>query len=350
MSQTVVPVFGIHRSGTSMLTRMLNIMGVQLGEPLQGPSFDNPKGFWENRFFQASNINILKQVDCNADGFDTDQSLKKACLDFKTVPIPQPAIDQIQEYFELSFPNTHWGWKDPRTVITWPFWKRCLEQLGHDDIRPVVVVRHPNSCIQSLEKRGDFKGVDLPDGMTLTEYLGNLWKTYHELINSYLPTDALILLQEDLLNNQLATNDMERCAQYLGLNAVGISPALATIDIKLVSHRNDDENEIVDPTARQLYLEFSNRAKQQREEFLRTKSEHSVTAGSMAGTRANQYCIYIVSPDNYVHSHAFDEHALSLHYAFHDLGYIAPIVRQPWEISGTPIVLGPNLPMGFVGA
>jgi hypothetical protein len=34
---------------------------------------------------------------------------------------------------------------------------------------------------------------------------------------------------------------------------------------------------------------------------------------------------------------------LSLHYAFNNLGYIVPIVHYPWEISGTPIVLGANL-------
>jgi hypothetical protein len=54
-------------------------------------------------------------------------------------------------------------------------------------------------------------------------------------------------------------------------------------------------------------------------------------------------CIYIVSPENYIHSHAFDEHALSLHHAFRELGYTVPIIRNSREISGTPIVLGANL-------
>jgi len=121
MSQTVVPVLGMHRSGTSMLTRMLKIMGVELGEPLQGPSFDNPKGFWENRFFQASNINILGEMGCNSDGFDTNEVLKNTFMEFESVALPEPAVNQIQEYTNLSFQNTHWGWKDPRTVITWPF-------------------------------------------------------------------------------------------------------------------------------------------------------------------------------------------------------------------------------------
>jgi hypothetical protein len=58
---------------------------------------------------------------------------------------------------------------------------------------------------------------------------------------------------------------------------------------------------------------------------------------------ANSFSIYIVSPDNYVHSRAFEEQALSLHYAFRDLGCKVPIVHSPWEISGTPIVLGANL-------
>ena len=84
-SQTVVPVLGMHRSGTSMLTHMLSLLGVELGEPLQPPSFDNPKGFWENRFFQALNIKILQLAGCNENGFDSRKNLQKTSRGFQRV-------------------------------------------------------------------------------------------------------------------------------------------------------------------------------------------------------------------------------------------------------------------------
>ena len=65
--------------------------------------------------------------------------------------------------------------------------------------------------------------------------------------------------------------------------------------------------------------------------------------GSAQRVPTNSYSIYIVSPPGYGHVHAFDEFAETLHYAFNALGYLAPIVRTPQEIVGTPIILGANL-------
>lgn len=55
------------------------------------------------------------------------------------------------------------------------------------------------------------------------------------------------------------------------------------------------------------------------------------------------YSIFIASPDNYPHSHAFDDVAMSLQWAFRDLGYPVPIVSDPAAIRGTPIILGAAL-------
>lgn len=58
----------------------------------------------------------------------------------------------------------------------------------------------------------------------------------------------------------------------------------------------------------------------------------------------NCYCIFKVSPQNYIHSHAFDEIAVSLSDAFCELGGTAPIVTSPNEFKGRiPIVVGAHL-------
>jgi len=53
--------------------------------------------------------------------------------------------------------------------------------------------------------------------------------------------------------------------------------------------------------------------------------------------------IWIVSPHNYPHSHAFDEIALALSAAFRALGRQVQIVRDPAGLADTTIVLGCNL-------
>jgi hypothetical protein len=62
------------------------------------------------------------------------------------------------------------------------------------------------------------------------------------------------------------------------------------------------------------------------------------------------YCIWVVSPPGYVHSHTFNELALGLNCAFHTLGINAPIVYNFEKITAYPIILGCNLipSMGFV--
>lgn len=58
----------------------------------------------------------------------------------------------------------------------------------------------------------------------------------------------------------------------------------------------------------------------------------------------NRYCIWIVTPQNYTHSHAFDEVALALQGAFEELGGSAPIVRDLAGFGGrVPIIFGGNL-------
>ena len=40
-------VLGMHRSGTSALTRLLALCGADLPQRLMEPNFANPKGYWE---------------------------------------------------------------------------------------------------------------------------------------------------------------------------------------------------------------------------------------------------------------------------------------------------------------
>ena len=59
-SKKIIVVFGMHRSGTSALTRGLQTMGVDLGDNLMPPvSGNNDKGFWEDLDINALNLEML---------------------------------------------------------------------------------------------------------------------------------------------------------------------------------------------------------------------------------------------------------------------------------------------------
>jgi hypothetical protein len=76
-----------------------------------------------------------------------------------------------------------------------------------------------------------------------------------------------------------------------------------------------------------------------------TKVPHRLRAfdGAFSGQR-NRYCLWIVTPQNYVHHQAYDEVALGLHEGFAELGGSAPIIRSLRQMNGrTLIVIGPQL-------
>ena len=54
-------IAGMHRSGTSMLTRLLHLCGLDLGpaDRLLQPAPDNPEGFWESLPFVELNKQLL---------------------------------------------------------------------------------------------------------------------------------------------------------------------------------------------------------------------------------------------------------------------------------------------------
>ena len=57
----VICALGMHRSGTSVVARMLNLLGVYLGtdQSVSGTSEDNPKGYWEHHAIVLLNDEIL---------------------------------------------------------------------------------------------------------------------------------------------------------------------------------------------------------------------------------------------------------------------------------------------------
>lgn len=143
--QTVVCVLGMHRSGTSVAARMLNLLGASLGpaHQLVGPADDNPSGFWEHRPIVRLNDEILARLGGN-------------CVRLPAFPAGwecAPELDDLRArahaILRAGFAGEKfWAWKDPRTCLTLPFWQRLLPPM-----RYVICVRGPAQVALSLERR-----------------------------------------------------------------------------------------------------------------------------------------------------------------------------------------------------
>lgn len=340
LSRIVVPILGMHRSGTSMVARALHGMGVDLGSPLLGPRPANPKGFWENQAIIYFNQQMLGTFGCDTDGFDQADTLKHAASKLGRMQMPAEFLERLNGFLGDNFSGLHWGFKDPRTVITYPLWQRILASLGYEDVRPIVVVRNPASSIRSLVRRGDLAR----RGSEPEAFAAQIWTTYHRLLLSYLPADTPIFLQEDFLDSDLAPEVMSRLANRLSLPEARVSPALATIESGLVNHRGLEPTSIEETD--EIYTVLKARAEGQ---LRRTAPAATTPVQSSPSSLKGAWSIYIVSSTGDVHGGAFEEHALSLHHGLRALGHTAPIVHNIWEVEGRPIVLrGHRIPAGKI--
>lgn len=147
---TAVCILGMHRSGTSSVARVLNLLGVYLGESDEmypADPIDNPTGYWEPRSVVSIQQEILLSF-----GFDS--------LDLR--PLPRNWRDRrevvegrakIRDFVETTFTGRQlWGWKDPRTCVLLPLWQGILAELGMD-VCYIIVLRNPLHVAASLERR-----------------------------------------------------------------------------------------------------------------------------------------------------------------------------------------------------
>ena len=145
----VILVAGMHRSGTSALTRVLNIAGCDLPETLMRPRRDNVAGFWESRLIMNLNEEILASAGSFEQDwrpFDRNWYSSSAAGEFR-----ERAKGLLQDEFGSS---RLFVLKDPRICRLMRFWIEVVRALG---ARPLVVspVRNPLDVAASLQVRND---------------------------------------------------------------------------------------------------------------------------------------------------------------------------------------------------
>ena len=140
-------VLGMHRSGTSAVTRLLNLLGVELGDDLMPPGPDNPLGFWEHQGIVAVHEELLAALDR---GWDDPRPLPDGWLDAEPA---RQAAEAITTIIRRDFAGVRlWAVKDPRLCLLMPLWRRVLASL-HIEPRVLLVSRHPQEVAGSLLRR-----------------------------------------------------------------------------------------------------------------------------------------------------------------------------------------------------
>lgn len=150
-STKIIVVVGMHRSGTSVITRGLQVLGVELGDRLMAPAErNNPKGFWEDMDINALNIEMLNSLNSDWHFLTPIQPTDVEVL--CTNGYLQRAAELLREKIAG---RSVFGFKNPRVAKLLPFWKKVFA-YDHMNVDYVLVIRHPLSVCDSLAKRDGF--------------------------------------------------------------------------------------------------------------------------------------------------------------------------------------------------
>jgi hypothetical protein len=195
----LVLVLGMHRSGTSALTKGLEALGVDLGSNFNPATPDNPTGFWEDKNFHALNEEMLKHLHRSWDDLQLVES--DTVLSGLEGFFPR-AKALLDDFLRDKFVA---GLKDPRFSLLLPFWKKASAEAGVR-VSFVIGFRNPLSVAESLSRRDDFPKIK------------GLWLwTLHHLFIAAGTTDVphLVVDYDKMLEDP--HSQLDRIACFLGL-------------------------------------------------------------------------------------------------------------------------------------
>jgi hypothetical protein len=143
-------IIGMHRSGTSALARVVNLLGATPPATIMEPGPDNERGFWESTPLVQFHERLLG--DLGSDWTDWRAIDPK----WQTSDASQAFRTTLSELIESEFgESSTFVSKDPRMCLLLPLWLNTLSSMK---IEPVAVLslRSPSEVAKSLRKRDGF--------------------------------------------------------------------------------------------------------------------------------------------------------------------------------------------------
>jgi glycosyltransferase involved in cell wall biosynthesis len=143
-------VLGMHRSGTSVLTCIFNLLGASVSANLMPVTEENPSGYWEsiqiakfnNKLLQSAGTNWKSDAPVPENWFNhPDRNHDRS--DAKMIIQSEFAGEEI---FVL---------KCPRLCLLLPFWKTVFLEMGIE-VYVTIVLRDPLQVAKSLSARAAF--------------------------------------------------------------------------------------------------------------------------------------------------------------------------------------------------
>lgn len=159
-AKSCVIVCGLHRSGTSAVARLVNLLGADIAGDLLPKDPSNSRGYWESQAVVDVHADLLRAIGTAPDPFDP----VPLRADWLTTGFARDAKSRLADLIQSEFSGSRlFVVKDPRISRLLPLWMELLSDL---DIAPIVVIpfRNPLEVAASLAQRDH---VALPKALLL---------------------------------------------------------------------------------------------------------------------------------------------------------------------------------------
>jgi hypothetical protein len=150
--QYAVVVLGAGHSGTSVITRGLQALGVELGDQLRPGGGKNPTGFFEDEDLLTLNKRLRKALGLRAESVSLIEPHQWQTPAVRA--LQREAVETIRHRFGRY---SLWGYKYAGTLRLLPFWRTVFQSLDLD-VRYVMAVRNPMSVARSRAKLNPYRG------------------------------------------------------------------------------------------------------------------------------------------------------------------------------------------------
>jgi len=121
-------LLGMHKSGTTLLSQILHESGIHMGR------LDETKGYDDGNKFEFPETH-----DLNIEVLGTEYNEHSLNVTRCATSAPPAILDKMRKFAaETSVEFRDWGFKDPRTCLTYSIWKEVIP-----DHRLVGIFRHP---------------------------------------------------------------------------------------------------------------------------------------------------------------------------------------------------------------
>ncbi|MGX5386316.1 sulfotransferase family protein [Bacillus thuringiensis] len=140
-------ILALHRSGSSAVAGVLDLLGVDMGDNLLPATPANPKGFFENIDVVLLNDKILERLSMTWYA----PRLRREILTSKSQLTESKLL--LEKHINLfrKEKKSIWGLKDPRMLLTLDVWKSYLEEFSK--VTYIFVNRPLEESVKSLSYR-----------------------------------------------------------------------------------------------------------------------------------------------------------------------------------------------------